>query len=262
MASDDPTTAVQPPSVTLLFADFPAAVSSWDRQPEPTTEAFFRLAALVEDTVRAHGGQSVPAPPHTWAACFPAATQAMAAAFQAQRGALGHWAAPPLRIAVASGLDAAERGGAPLRRAQWIAETGHAGQVLTDTVTAAYATEALPIGVALRDLGERAIPDFDHREGIFLAVAGDLPRRFPPLESADRRAHNLSHPMTSLVGRQEDLDAIGALLRGGSRLVTLLGPGGIGKTRARGRARAGTCWTSTRMGRGSSASRIWTTRPS
>src|SRR5215204_6114896 len=153
MVPDDPTTAVPPPSAALLFADFPASPASWERQPEPTTDAFVRLAALVGDTVRAHGGEAEPAPPHTWAASFPSAAQAVAAAFQAQRGALGLWPAPPLRIAIVAGIDA--------------------GAV-------AYAVGALPAGVELRDLGERAIPDFEHGEAVFLAVARDLPRRFPP----------------------------------------------------------------------------------
>src|SRR5206468_4140818 len=90
----------------------------------------------------------------------------------------------------------------------------------------------LPSGVALRDLGEHRLKDLGRPERIFQAVAPDLPSDFPPLRTLDSYRHNLPAQPTPFIGREEDVQAIITILRQPEpRLLTLTGPGGIGKTR-------------------------------
>jgi hypothetical protein len=92
--------------------------------------------------------------------------------------------------------------------------------------------DALPRGAALRDLGEHRLKDLIRPERIFQVVAPDLPFDFPPLRTLDRYTHNLPAQPTPLIGREAELGAVCGLLRQESvRLLTLTGPGGIGKAR-------------------------------
>ena len=94
--------------------------------------------------------------------------------------------------------------------------------------------DAFPPLATLLDLGERRLKDLQGAERISQLLHPELPTDFPPLLTLDRRPHNLPVQATPLLGREEELRALRQLLErrdGGSRLVTLTGPGGIGKTR-------------------------------
>ena len=107
----------------------------------------------------------------------------------------------------------------------------HGGQIVLSRSTADLARETLPPDVTLRDLGERQLRDL-RPEPVFQLVAPDLPRDFPPLKTLDRQPHNLPAQPTPLIGRATEVAAVCALLRRADvRLLTLTGPGGIGKTR-------------------------------
>ncbi len=122
--------------------------------------------------------------------------------------------------------------GPPLNRVARLLSAGHGGQVLLSRTVAEAAGPALVDGVALHDLGGHRLKDLTRPEHIFQVLAPDLPADFPPLKTLDARPNNLPVQPTPLVGREADDAAIRALLaEPGTRLVTLLGPGGIGKTR-------------------------------
>jgi predicted ATPase/Tfp pilus assembly protein PilF len=90
----------------------------------------------------------------------------------------------------------------------------------------------LPEKVGLRDLGEHRLKDLIRAEQIFQVTAPDLPATFPELKSLDSRSHNLPVQPTPLIGRENELSELQALLLDEDvALVTLTGPGGIGKTR-------------------------------
>jgi predicted ATPase len=129
--------------------------------------------------------------------------------------------------------------GPTLNRLARLLAAGHGEQVLLSRATAELVRDQLPEGLTLRDLGPHRLKDLTRPEQIFQLVALDLPSEFPPLWTLDARRHNLPAQPTPLIGREQEIAAVGALLRrdsgGGNgadvRLVTLLGPGGIGKTR-------------------------------
>ena len=122
--------------------------------------------------------------------------------------------------------------GLDVHRAARIAAAGHGGQVLLSQTTRDLAAHALPPGVTLHDLGAHRLKDLHEPEPLFQLVLPGLPDDFPPLKTLDTHRHNLPLQPTPLLGRQEQVAELAALLRRDDvRLVTLTGPGGIGKTR-------------------------------
>ncbi len=91
----------------------------------------------------------------------------------------------------------------------------------------------LPGGIGLRDLGEHRLKDLGLAERVFQVTGPGLAAGFGPLRSLDDPAlrHNLPSQAASFVGRAAELAELRSLVAGGSRLVTITGPGGIGKSR-------------------------------
>lgn len=133
------------------------------------------------------------------------------------------------------GTPASEKAGADyvgidVHRAARIAAVAHGGQVLASGATRVLAGEDLPAGVALRDLGEHHLKDLAQPEHVFQLVIDGCPSEFPPLRTLDRIPNNLPKQITTFIGRDRELkDGLRLLDR--SRLLTLTGPGGTGKTR-------------------------------
>jgi predicted ATPase len=125
--------------------------------------------------------------------------------------------------------------GLDVLRAACIVAVAHGGQVLLSDATRALVEQALPEGISLRDLGSHRLKDLQRPEHLFQVVLDDppgIPHAFPPLLTLDRHAHNLPIQPTPLLGREREIAALGPLLRrDDARLVTLTGPGGVGKTR-------------------------------
>jgi len=119
-----------------------------------------------------------------------------------------------------------------LNRLSRLLSAGHGQQVLlTETVHRLLEGE-LPVGASLRSLGSHGLRDLLEPEEIFQVVAPGLPEQFPPLRTLPSHPTNLTAPPTALIGRDEELVAVGRLLgHESNRLVTLTGPGGTGKTR-------------------------------
>src|SRR5207244_52198 len=109
---------------------------------------------------------------------------------------------------------------------------GHGGQMLLSAAAWELARDHLPSDVELHDLGEHRLKDLTRPEHIFQLVAPDLMAAFPPLRTLESRRTNLPIQPTALIGREKELAAIHDILRRADvRLLTLTGPGGIGKTR-------------------------------
>jgi len=102
--------------------------------------------------------------------------------------------------------------------------------VLLSSAAHEQVRDHLPSGITLRDMGERKLKDLVRPEHVYQAVLPALPADFPPLRTLDARAHNLPIQSTSFVGREREMHEVKTQLRS-SRLVTLTGSGGAGKTR-------------------------------
>ncbi len=118
--------------------------------------------------------------------------------------------------------------GLALHQVARITAAGHGGQILISDATRRLAT-SLPAGLELRDLGERRLKDLASPERIYQLIGDGLADKFPPLRTLDSKPNNLPVQVTSFIGRAE-LEAARAVLAG-TRLLTLTGPGGMGKTR-------------------------------
>jgi predicted ATPase/class 3 adenylate cyclase len=120
--------------------------------------------------------------------------------------------------------------GLDVHRVARITSAGHGGQILVSAPTRALAEQRLPEGAGLRDLGQHRLKDLDRAEHLFQVVVPDLPSAFPPLRSMGGRPDHLPAQLTSFVGREREKRELLELLPL-TRLLTLTGPGGTGKTR-------------------------------
>ncbi|MGH7453319.1 MAG: ATP-binding protein, partial [bacterium] len=121
--------------------------------------------------------------------------------------------------------------GMDVHRAARLCSTGHGGQILISETTRQLVAGNLPEGVTLRDLGEHRLKDLQQAEHLYQIIAPDLQSDFPSLKTLNSRPNNLVAQITPLVGREHQIEALRQLLlKAEVRLVTLTGPGGIGKT--------------------------------
>src|SRR5215211_9308724 len=170
---------------------------------------------------------------------FPSAPHALEAALAAQRALLSEAREQtgPLRTRMALHTGSAEERagdyfGAPVNRIARLLSAGHGGQILLSSATKELVRDALPEGASLRDLGERRLKDLFRPERVFQLLSPELPTTFPPLKTLDARTNNLPSQPTPLIGRERELGGVRELMRTeGVRVLTLTGPGGIGKTR-------------------------------
>ena len=153
-----------------------------------------------------------------------------------------------MRTALHSGVVEADPSGdfrgASLNRLGRLLPACHGGQVLLTQAVEQHVRDALPPGVSLLDLGTHRFRDLANPERVFQLVIPGLPERYPPLKTLEAVPNNLPVQLTSFIGRAAELAEVSRLLAGGqenpaSRLVTLTGPGGTGKTRLALQAAAG-----------------------
>jgi predicted ATPase/class 3 adenylate cyclase len=168
---------------------------------------------------------------------FASARAAVAAAVAAQRQlASESWPdgeSVRVRIGIHSGeaeLAGESLVGLDINRAARIAAVGHGGQILLSDATRALVQAHLPVELRLRDLGAYRLKDLLGPEHVVQVEADDLPADFPPLRTPDARPNNLPTQLTTFVGRAAELEEAAQLLST-TRLLTLTGPGGTGKTR-------------------------------
>jgi predicted ATPase/class 3 adenylate cyclase/DNA-binding CsgD family transcriptional regulator/tetratricopeptide (TPR) repeat protein len=225
---------------TLLFANIEGSVRLWEADRDAMAAASSRYDRIVREQVEAWGGQVFRSVGEAHRAVFadPVAALSAAVAIQGAVGAEPWPSALPVQVCAALHCGAcAERDGdlvgPVVNRAARLLDVGHGGQVLVTAAGYALLADRLPAGIALRDLGEQRLRDLGRAERVFQVTGPGLAVDFGVLRSLDDPAlrHNLPSLATSFVGRVAELAELRALVGGGSRLVTIAGPGGIGKSR-------------------------------
>lgn len=232
-------------TVTFLFTDIEGSTRLLQRLGEGYADVLGQHYALLRAAFTAHNGHEVDTQGDAFFVAFARASDALAAAAEAQRAlASANWpedGAVRVRMGLHTGSPTIAGGhyvGLDVHRAARIAAAGHGGQVLLSQTTRDLAEDALPAGASLRDLGEHRLKDLQRPERMYQLTLSDLPGMpslptdFPPLKTLDRYSHNLPLQPTPLLGRQDVIRRIVALLElDDVRMLTLTGPAGIGKSR-------------------------------
>lgn len=225
-------------TLTFLFTDVEGSTQLWEQHPEQMRIAMARHDELIELAVRQCAGQIVRprGEGDSRFAVFPRATDALQAAITIQRDLFDEpWTIPTPRVRIAlhsgeAGLRNGDYYGSTVNRCARLRSVAHGGQILLSETTRCLVQDELPTGVSLRDLGEYNLKGLERPEHVFQPVVSDLPADFPPLTTSEWFRNNLPLSLTSFIGRRKDLDELENLLWH-SRLLTITGPGGAGKTR-------------------------------
>lgn len=234
----EPATLSRPTgTVTFLFTDVEESSRRWEADPTEMARALRRHDSVLKRVIAAHGGFVFKTVGDAFCAAFQSAPDAVGAALDAQRE-LNEPASDAtgllrVRMALHSG-QSEERDrdyfGPAVNRTARLLDIAHGGQVLLSGATASLTEEQLPDGAFLRDLGKHRLKDLSREEQVHQLIASGLPADFPALRSLGLHPNNLPLQLTSFIGRDAELTAVKALLSE-HRLVTLIGTGGVGKTR-------------------------------
>src|SRR5215469_4327197 len=224
---------------TFLFTDIEGSTAMVQRLGDGWAGVLADHHRLIRAGLAAHGGEEVVSQGDGVFAVFPSLRACADAAIQMQRALISHAWPDGERVRVRMGIHCGEASqtvaglaGLEVHRAARIAAVAHGGQVVVSAAAAGRLAGCLPAGVGLTDLGLHRLRDMGPAERIFQLQAEGLPATFPPLRSVDnpKLRSNLPAQVSSFIGRDAELAEVRGLV-GGSRLVTLTGGGGGGKTR-------------------------------
>jgi predicted ATPase/class 3 adenylate cyclase len=225
-------------TVTFAFTDIEGSARLWETEPT----AMARALVLHYETLHAafghHGGVVFSTMGDEMAVAFSSAAGAVRAALEAQRALMAvPWPAETGVLKVQMGLHTDEAAlshgqyaSRPLNRCARLMAAAHGGQILMSDATEALVRSQLPGGATVLDLGEYRLRDLAGRIHIFQLVHPDLPGAFPALRTLDAFPGNLPLQVSSFIGRARELRQTATAL-GETRVVTLIGVGGVGKTR-------------------------------
>ena len=207
-------------TVTFLFTDVEGSTRLLHEHGARYADLLADHRRALREAFARNAGVEVDTQGDAFFVAFPTAAGAVAAAIEAN-DALG---TGPIRVRMGIHTGepiVTEEGyvGIDVHRAARIAGAAHGGQIVLSEATRSL------VDVAVRDLGEHRLKDLTGAERLFQLGGGD----FPPLRTLD--ATNLPVVSMPLVGREQELEELVALLSNGTRLLTLTGPGGTGKTR-------------------------------
>ena len=221
----------------FLFTDIEGSTKKWEEHPELMKKSLVVHDAIIRENTDKYGGKIIK---HTGDGVFAFFDngQPLECALHIQKRLAeedwGEFSELRIRIGLHAGF-ADRRGddffGPAINRTARVMSVAWGGQIVM--TPAVKNTVKLPKDAVLEDLGIHLLKDLSEPQTLYQLKHPDLPLAdFPPLRSLSARSHNLPVQSTPFLGREEEMGEIGKLLNDPScRLLTLIGPGGIGKTR-------------------------------
>lgn len=222
----------------FLFTDIEGSSRLWEHHPDAMPMALSRHDDLMRAAITSQGGEVFSTGGDGFCAAFVDVVSALAAALTAQQALRDaqwptHTGPLAVRMAVHYGNAQCRDGnyfGPTLNRCARVLSAGHGGQVLLTRRAVELLGGRLPASAQLSDLGECQLRDLVEPEHVCQLVHPDLPDDFPPLRGLQAFPNNIPVQPTSFVGRTREMAQIKRQLRQ-TRLLTLTGLGGVGKTR-------------------------------
>jgi predicted ATPase/class 3 adenylate cyclase len=224
-------------TVTFFFSDIEGSTRLIQQLGERYPDVLLAHHTIQRDALAANGGYELRTEGDSFFIVFKSALEACAGAAAVQKMLAKHAWPDDGQVRVRIGLHTGEATlvgneylGLDVHRAARVASAGHGGQVLVSETTRALVDHALPPGLTLKDLGMHRLKDLARPERLFQLTVEGLPADFPPLKTLEATPNNLPTQLTSFIGRDDQVREARQLLER-SRLLTLTGPGGTGKTR-------------------------------
>jgi len=220
-------------TLTFLFTDIEGSTRLMQEMGDRYVQAQVEHHAILREAFKSTAGRELRTEGDSFFCVFESAFDACGAAAQAQRGFIERKSPFRVRIGLHTGeaqLVGEEYIGLDVHHAARVAAAAHGGQVVISETTHALVHHGLPLGLTIRELGIHRLKDLARAERLYQLVIEGVPDAFPALRTLDATPNNLPTQLTSFVGRTAVVDEAKRLL-GGTRLLTLTGPGGIGKTR-------------------------------
>lgn len=236
--SSDQATRVALPvgTVTLLMADAEGSTRLWESEPDAMAPATASHDRIVNEAIGRHGGVKPKdqGEGDSFMTAFSRPSDALEAAVEIQSQLLQANSPLKLRMAIHTGevqlRDESNYIGVAVNRAARLRSIGHGGQILISQVTHDLVADHPPANVSFKELGTHRLKDLTRPEQVFQVMHAELSGDFPPLRSLDALPNNLPAQRSSFIGRDAEIKELARLLAE-TRLLTLSGSGGAGKTR-------------------------------
>ena len=226
-------------TVSLLFSDIEGSTTLWERNPTEMTVALQRHDAIIREAVESVGGRVFKTTGDGFHAVFTAPVDCLIAAAEAQSSLqLEEWPQDtPIKVRMGLHTGLCEQRdddyfGPVMNRTARLMDVAHGGQTVVSRAMVELAQDSSPQWLNFLDLGEHRLKDLSRPERVFQLDIEGMGVEFPPLRSLNDgiREHNLPVLLSSFVGRETEVIEVRKLVQA-SRLVTLTGAGGSGKTR-------------------------------
>ncbi|HET9340617.1 MAG TPA: adenylate/guanylate cyclase domain-containing protein, partial [Casimicrobiaceae bacterium] len=238
MPTPDPAREANAPgAITLLFTDIEGSTRLWEEHGVQMSRALATHDALARGAVDRHGGKVVKMIGDGMHAIFADPADAIAATIDLLCALASPSTTEGLPLRLRCGLHCGvvelrddDTFGSPVNRAARIMSAAHGGQILVSQAVVDRVGGGLPVPLRLRDLGRVRLRDLSIPERVYQLLHPDLRQDFPALRSLEATPNNLPEQTTRFIGRTAELGELGRLLAK-SRVLTLTGAGGSGKTR-------------------------------
>lgn len=224
-------------TVTFLFTDIEGSTKLAQTNSESYNDSLEKHHDLMDKIICANNGFVFKLIGDAFCASFENAEDAVRAAVSAQTELnTVDWGESVIKVRMGIHTGNAEwnekdyMGYMTLARTNRVMSLAYGGQILISHDSVDHIGEALLQPINFRDFGERRLKDLIQPMRLYQIISPVIPSEFPPLKTLDARPNNLPVQLTSFIGRDRELSELKNLCLG-TRLLTLLGPGGTGKTR-------------------------------